>query len=82
MSVRTRTAVPAAAAVLAAGLLVLAPSVAAADPPAGDTRQLSCSALLEQVTEWPGTGPGGQQLFSDAYERHLLAQPECAPTGN
>ena len=77
MSIRSRSAVAA----LGAGLLLLAPSVAAADPPAGDVRELSCSALLQQVTEWPGEGPGGVQMVSDAYERHLLTQPECASAG-
>jgi hypothetical protein len=80
MSTRSRSAAPALAA-LGAGLLLLAPSVAAADPPAGDARQLTCGALLQQVTEWPGEGTGGVQTVSDAYERHLLTQPECASTG-
>ncbi|MGY1726574.1 hypothetical protein ACI79J_06350 [Geodermatophilus sp. SYSU D01062] len=77
MSVRIRSACT----VLAAGVVVLVPSAALADPPAGDDRTPSCSALLGQVDDWPGTGPGGQTLFSDAYERHLLSQPACAGTG-
>ncbi len=41
MSVRTRSAVT----VLAAGIVVLGPSVAAADPPAHDDRSRSCTAV-------------------------------------
>ncbi|GAB3193902.1 hypothetical protein GCM10027261_10580 [Geodermatophilus arenarius] len=74
MSVRTRSAYT----VLAAGVVALVPSAALADPPAGDDRTPSCSALLEGVQDWPGQGPGDQTLFSDAYERHLLALPACA----
>ena len=50
---------------------------ALADPPAGDDRTLSCTALLAQVDDWPGTAGNGYRIFSDAYELHLLAQPEC-----
>ena len=74
MSVRTRSALPA----LVAGILVLVPSAALADPPADDDRTPSCSALLSQVQHWPGLGHGGQPVFSDAYELSLLAQPACA----
>jgi hypothetical protein len=76
MSVRTRSALCA----LTAGLVVLAPSAALADPPAMDDRTLSCSALLASVESWPGLGPGGQILFSDAYELSLLSRPECTGT--
>ncbi|MGY1673177.1 hypothetical protein [Geodermatophilus sp. SYSU D00710] len=74
---RTRSAVAVLGA-LAAGVVVLGPSTAAADPPALDDSTPSCSELLDQVDDWPGTGPDGQQLFSDPFERHLLSQPACA----
>ncbi|MGY1794097.1 hypothetical protein ACI796_08960 [Geodermatophilus sp. SYSU D00525] len=64
--------------VLAAAVVVLTPSAAQADPAALDDRTPSCSALLGQVDDWPGTGPDGGPLFSDAYERYLLSQPACA----
>jgi hypothetical protein len=64
--------------VLAAGLVVLAPSAALADPPALDDRTPTCGELLGAVDDWPGTGPGGVQLVSDAHERYLLSQPACA----
>jgi len=50
---------------------------ALADPPAPDDRTLSCAALLAQVQYWPGTAGNGYRIFSDAYELHLLGQPEC-----
>jgi hypothetical protein len=64
--------------VLAAGLVVLAPSAALADPPALDDRTPTCGEVLGAVDDWPGTGPGGVVLVSDAYERYLLSQPACA----
>ncbi|PWW22893.1 hypothetical protein JD79_02056 [Geodermatophilus normandii] len=73
MNVRTRSALCA----LTAGLVVLAPSAAVADPPAGDDRTPSCSQLHRRVLEWPGLGHGGQRVFSDAYELSLLSQPAC-----
>ena len=76
MSVRTRSTLSA----LVVGLVVLVPSAALADPPAQDDRTPSCSALLENVRQWPGEGPGGQILFSDAYELSLLSRPECTGT--
>ncbi|MGY1783275.1 hypothetical protein [Geodermatophilus sp. SYSU D01036] len=76
MSVRTHSAYT----VLVAGVVALVPSAALADPPAGDDRTPSCSALLEDVQHWPGQGPDGQVLFSDAYERHLLSLPACTGT--
>ena len=78
MSLRTRSAVPVLAAALTAGTVLLGPSAALADPPALDDRTPSCAELLGGVDDWPGTGPDGGQLFSDAYERYLLSQPPCA----
>ncbi len=74
MSHRTRHTLTA----LAAGLVVLAPSAALADPPALDDRTPTCSELLGEVDDRPGTGPAGVRLVSDAYERYLLSQPACA----
>ncbi|MGY1608921.1 MULTISPECIES: hypothetical protein [unclassified Geodermatophilus] len=75
----TRTRVLTGAAAVATVLLAgLTGSAALADPPALDDRTPSCSELLGQVDDWPGTGPDGQQLYSDAFEQHLLSQPACA----
>jgi hypothetical protein len=84
MSARTlpirRTAVPVAAVV---AVLVLGPSVAAADPPALNRDQ--CSVLLARAAHWPGsmeTAQGTVRLVSDAYGSHLSAQPACtSPEG-
>jgi hypothetical protein len=74
---RTR-ALGATVAVTVAVLVGATGSAALADPPAGDDRTPSCSTSLGEVDDWPGTGPDGRQLFSDAYERYLLSQPACA----
>jgi hypothetical protein len=78
VSLRTRSALPALAAGLVVATVVLGPSAALADPPALDDRTPTCAELLGGVDDWPGTGPDGEQLFSDAYERYLLSQPPCA----
>ncbi len=75
----TRTRVLGATVAVTAAVLVGATGPAAfADPPAGDDRTPSCHASLGEVDDWPGIGPDGRQLFSDAYERYLLTQPACA----
>jgi hypothetical protein len=82
MSLRSRT--PFAAAALVAGAVLLTPAVAAADPPALDTRELSCSAVLARAAAFPGSvarDDGDIRLVSDAYVSYLMRQPECAPTG-
>jgi hypothetical protein len=58
-------------------MAALAPSAALADPPAVDDRTPSCGVLLGSVEDWPGTGPTGVRLYSDAYERYLLSLPAC-----
>ena len=63
---------------LVAGLVVFAPSAALADPPALDDRTPTCGEVLGAVDDWPGIGPGGVRLVSDAYERYLLSLPACA----
>jgi hypothetical protein len=81
MSVRTRSTVT----VLAATLVVLGPSAAAADPPAFDDRTPSCAAVLARAAAFPGTVPtptGDQRVVSDAYVSHLLRSEECAPAGD
>ena len=81
MFVRTRSAVT----VLAAGIVVLGPSVAAADPPALDDRSPSCAAVLARAAAFPGTVPtsdGLQRVVSDAYVSHLLASEECTSAGD
>ncbi|MGY1693548.1 MULTISPECIES: hypothetical protein [unclassified Geodermatophilus] len=76
---RVRTAVVTTTVTTAvAALTVLTASAAGADPAALDDRTPTCSALLGQVDDWPGTDGDGRQLFSDAYERYLLSQPACA----
>jgi hypothetical protein len=72
MSVRTCSALPA----LVAGLVVLVPSAALAEPRPHDGTA-TCSELLQQVRYWPGLGHGGRPVFSDAFEVSLLSQPEC-----
>ena len=74
----TRTRALGVTAAITTAVLVGAPGAALADPAAGDDRTPSCSATLGQVDDWPGTGPDGRQLFSDAYERYLLSLPACA----
>jgi hypothetical protein len=66
-------------AVLTTTVVVLgaAAPAALADPPALDQRTLSCSALLAQVEDWPGTTGDGYRIFSDSHELSLLSQPEC-----
>lgn len=71
-----------ATAVLAAGLALTTPSVAAADPPAMNVTP--CGSLLAHASLWPGTmaGPRGEiRLVSDGFVSYLLRQPECAATG-
>ncbi|SNR87598.1 hypothetical protein SAMN04488107_0388 [Geodermatophilus saharensis] len=75
-AVVTTTVTTAVAAV--AAVTALTASTALADPAALDDRTPTCSALLGQVDDWPGTGPDGVQLFPDSYERYLLSQPACA----
>ena len=70
-----RTAVLLAVAAAAASVS-LTPSVAAADPPALDRNP--CVVLLARAAAWPGEGPGGMRLVSDAYVSFLARQPECA----
>jgi hypothetical protein len=82
MSIRTRT--PITAAVLVAGAVFLVPSVAAADPPALNDRQPTCSETLAAAADFPGamaTDGGEIHLVSDGYTSFLMRQPECAPVG-
>ena len=80
MSVHTRThrtsVLLAVSAVLTS--LSLAPSVAAADPPA--LNRDPCVTAMARAASWPGEGPGGIRLVSDAYVSFLARQPECAAT--
>jgi hypothetical protein len=78
MSVHDRTrrtpVLLAAAAVFTS--LSLTPSVAAADPPA--LNRDPCATTLARAAAWPGDGPDGIRLVSDAYVSFLARQPECA----
>ena len=80
MSVHTRTrrtaVLLAVTGVLASGSLV--PSLAAADPPA--LNRDPCVSQLARAATWPGEGPDGIRLVSDAYASYLSRQPECTDT--
>lgn len=56
----------------------LAPSLAAADPPALDRDP--CATSSARAAAWPGEGPDGIRLVSDAYVSYLARQSECADT--
>ena len=60
----------------AAASVSLTPSVAAADPPA--LNRDPCVTVLARAASWPGEGPEGMRLVSDAYVSYLTRQPECA----
>ncbi|NEK58027.1 hypothetical protein GCU56_09095 [Geodermatophilus sabuli] len=75
---RTRTLARVVTVAAAAVLVGSAAPAALADPAAVDTRDLSCAALLQQATSWPGTDAEGHPIFSDRYESYLLSQPACA----
>ena len=82
MSTRSPLRRRSAVVLLAAGGLLLAPSVALADPPA--LNRDPCAVVLSQAAQWPGSAGSGAdtvRLVSDAYVTYLSLQPECRPTG-
>ena len=82
--IRTRRTVATAFAFATATVLALAlPSTAVADPPA--LNRDACSTTLAQAALWPGgmgTGTSTVRFFSDGYDSHLAARPECVSPGS
>jgi hypothetical protein len=52
------------------------PAVASAHPGVYDSE--TCEQSLTRLWFWPGEGPDGTVVFSDAYEAYLLRQRPCA----
>lgn len=63
-------------AVAASTAVGLAASPASADSPAPD--QADCATSLARAAGWPGGGPGGIQLVSDAYVSRQSLNGGCA----
>jgi hypothetical protein len=72
-----RTAVLTVGLATAAGLALVGPSSANADPPALNVDP--CVQELARAAEWPGDDSDGTRFFSDAYDSYLSRQPACDP---
>jgi hypothetical protein len=74
-SLRRRSTAVTLGVATATALAWAGPSVASAHPGVYDSE--TCEQSLTREWFWPGEGPGGTLLFSDAYESYLLRQPPC-----